>query len=329
MGTRNEMVQLVTGLLFACAQARAATPTALHPALPTGDTFVHDPSTVLRHGDRYFLFSTGVGIQTLSSPDLLVWTKGKPVFDSPPAWTTNAVAGFRGHFWAPDVIRLNGQYHLYYSVSTFGKQVSAIGLATNPTLDAASPDYRWTDRGPVIQSAAGGPFNAIDPAMMVDADGQLWMTFGSFWQGIHLVQLDAETGLRRAADSPIHRLAWKESIEAPCLLRRGDFYYLFVNWGLCCRGTNSTYEIRVGRSARVTGPYVDRDGKDMVDGGGSPFLATAGRLIGPGHIGILSARATELFTYHYYDPQARGRSRLAVGKLTWAADGWPVAVTVD
>ena len=318
----------VAGLLSGVEVAGYCAETKVEPMPLEGQTFLHDPSTVLRENGRYYLFATGRGIVTKSSQDLIHWTNGPPVFSAPPAWTTNAVPGYRGHTWAPDVIHLNGRYHLYYSVSTFGKQVSAIGLATSPALDPASPDYRWTDHGPVIQSTNGSPFNAIDPSVILDGDGKLWMAFGSFWKGLYLVELDSKTGLRPGTNSPVLRLAWTEMIEAPCLTRHGDFHYLFVNWGRCCRGTNSTYEVRVGRSKTITGPYLDRDGINLVDGGGTPFLETTGRFIGPGHIGILGERGTNWFSYHYYDAESNGRSRLAFGQLRWTEDGWPVATRV-
>ena len=290
-----------------------------------GETFVHDPSTILKEHDRYFLFGTGRGILSKSSPDLIHWTNGPSIFTNPPAWTTNAVPGYRGHTWAPDVIHLGRHYLVYYSVSTFGKQVSAIGLVTSPTLDPTSPDYVWTDRGEVLRSTNSSPFNAIDPSVYRDRDDRLWIAFGSFWKGIHLVELSPKTGLRLAPDSPVHRLAWNDAIEAACLTQHGDFHYLFVNWGRCCRGTNSTYEVRVGRSQAITGPYLDREERNLVDGGGSLFLETAGRFIGPGHIGLLDEGGTNWFSYHYYDVDTNGRSRLAIGRLEWTADGWPVA----
>ena len=132
---------------------------------PTGPTHwrstVHDPSTIVRSGGEYWLFSTGQGIRSWRSRDLTQWEEGPRVFESPPAWTTNAVPGFRGHIWAPDIIRSGERWLLYYSVSTWGKNTSAIGLATNPTLDPADPRYAWVDEGPVIQSVAGDDFNAI------------------------------------------------------------------------------------------------------------------------------------------------------------------------
>ncbi len=323
MKPRRNRSQILAAWAACIALATTAQAAQLEPTVLEGETAIHDPSTILQQDGHYYIFGTGPGIVTKFSPDLLHWTHGAPVFNPPPVWTTNAVPGYRGHAWAPDVIRLGGVYHLYYSVSTFGKQVSAIGLTTNPTLDPASPDFQWTDRGPVIQSTHGLPFNAIDPAVALDRDGKLWLAWGSFWKGIFITELDPKTGLRLAADSPIHRLAWNESIEAAALQRHGDDYFLFVNWGRCCRGTNSTYEVRVGRSRSITGPYLDRDGADLVEGGGTPFLESSGRFIGPGHMAFFQRENADWFSYHYYDAERRGRSQLALAPLYWTKDAWP------
>jgi len=316
------------GLMFAgllLAPVLSLADTKIEPLALAGQTATHDPATIFKENGRYYMFGTGRGLRTAVSSNLVDWVEGPPVFPAPLPWTTNAVPGFRGHTWAPDLIRVNGLWHLYYSVSTFGKQVSAIGLVTSPTLDWMSPDYRWTDRGPVIHSRVGDPFNVIDPSLFQDRDGKLWMAYGSFWKGIHLIELDPKTGLRRDTNSAPTRLAWNEMIEAVCLTRHADYYYAFVNWGQCCRGTNSTYEVWVGRSKAVTGPYVDREGKDLVDRGGTMFLESAGRYIGPGHIGVFTEGGTNWFSYHYYDGENRGRSKLALGQLEWTSDGWPVA----
>ena len=297
------------------------------PLALEGQTFIHDPSTIIKDGTNYYVFGTGPGIRTKSSPDLIHWESGEHVYRTPPAWATKAVPEFHGGAWAPDVIRVNGEIFLYYAVSSWGKQLSAIGLATNATLDAAATNFLWTDCGPVIGSTNGMDFNTIDPSVMLDADGKLWMAFGSYWEGIYLIELNPQTGLRVATNSPIYHLAWNRSIEASCITRHDNFYYLFVNWGQCCKGTNSTYEVRVGRSDKITGPYRDRDGNDLVTGGGSPFLASSGRFIGPGHIGIVNDGAINgptRFSYHYYDADTQGRSRLAVGYIDWSS-GWPVA----
>jgi len=295
------------------------------PLALSGQTFIHDPSTIVRDGARFYIFGTGIGIRTKSSPDLREWIPGNAVFDVPPAWTTNAVPGFNGYFWAPDIVRVNGKIFLYYSASTWGKKTSAIGLATNPTLDDTATNFLWRDTGEVIHSTGQSAFNTIDPSVMLDTDGKLWLAFGSYWQGIFLTELNPQTGLRYATNAPLYHLAWNHSIEAVCLTHHAKYYYLFVNWGECCKGTNSTYEVRVGRAKKITGPYRDRDGHALTDGGGSPFLRSHGPYIGPGHIGILREGDTTWFSYHYYDAQTRGRSRLALGKIDWSS-GWPVPV---
>jgi arabinan endo-1,5-alpha-L-arabinosidase len=285
----------------------------------------HDPSTIVKCKDEYWIFYTGRDVRSYRSKDLVQWEAGPVVFSNAPPWVAEAVPVNRGgrDFWAPDVIYVGDRYLLYYSASSFGKNTSAIGLATNPTLDPDDPSYRWTDQGMVIQSSPRDDFNTIDPALFQDADGSLWMPFGSFWGGIKMIRLDPKTGKRIAPDSPVHALAHYDSIEAPFLYRHDNNYFLFVNWGFCCRGTNSTYEIRVGRSDKVTGPYRDREGKDLLAGGGTPVLGTEDVFIGPGHAGILNENGKYWFGFHFYNAAQRGSSTYAIRPLRWSADGWP------
>jgi len=285
---------------------------------------VHDPSTIVKCGDEFWVFYTGRGVPSYRSRDLLAWEPGPPVFFKAPPWTKRVVPEQHGsYFWAPDVIDEGNRYLLYYVVSIFGKRTSAIGLATNTTLNPADPKFHWGDCGPVIQSGETNDFNAIDPAVCRDFNGKLWLAFGSFWSGIKLIELNPQTGERVAPDSPIYSLAHNDSIEAAYIYPHEKWYYLFVNWGLCCRGTNSTYEIRVGRAHTITGPYLDADGTDMMDDGGSPFLAASGAFIGPGHAGIVSKDRADWFSCHFYDGTRGGLSTLAVLPLQWQTNGWP------
>lgn len=292
---------------------------------------IHDPSTIIKCKDRYYVFGTAYGISSKSSADKVFWASGPDVFGTPPAWTTNTVPAFTGTFWAPDINYFNGQYRLYYSISSWGKQVSAIGLATTPTLDPSDPAYHWTDQGMVIQSTNGSPYNTIDPCVTLDASGNPWLTFGSYWTGIYIVQLDPATGLRVSPDSPAYRLAYNGSIEASCVFRHGGYYYLFANWGSCCAGVNSTYNIRVGRSTSITGPYLDRNGVDMVANGGTLFMQGSGKFAGPGHAGILFENGVPWLSYHYYDAgdwsggyNAYGVAKFDLQPLSFTADQWPV-----
>jgi arabinan endo-1,5-alpha-L-arabinosidase len=320
---RGWATPILLGILLGSNQFLHATPSALR-----GNLGIHDPSAVLPCNGRYYVFFTGQGIGSKSSSDLKYWRAGPSVFSSPPAWTTSAVPGFTGNFWAPDVTYFNGVYHLYYAVSTFGSQVSAIGLATNPTLDPADPSYHWTDQGPVMESSNGSPYNCIDPSVTFDASSNLWMSFGSFWNGIYMVQLDPSTGLINASNpGRIHEAfnnASGDPIEASYLYHHGNYYYLFVNWGTCCAGVNSTYNIRLGRSTNISGPYLDHTGVNMVSGGGTLFLKTTGKFIGPGQMGILEGNGVEYFGYHYYDGNNNGASTYDVEPLSWTADDWPV-----
>lgn len=292
---------------------------------------VHDPSTIVRDKDEYWLFFTGRGTPSYRSKDLLTWTNGPLTFTNTIPWVREAVPNNRSglDFWAPDAIKVGSRFLLYYSVSTFGKNTSAIGLASNKTLDPDSSDYAWKDEGIVVQSVSTNNFNTIDPSVTLDKDGGLWLSFGSFWSGIKLIQLDPATGKRIKPDSPMYSLAKNESIEAPFIYFHDGYYYLIVNWGRCCRGANSTYNMRIGRSQKITGPYQDKDGKDMAEGGGSLLLDSDGPFIGPGHAGILKEGDRFWMSMHYYDATQRGMSTLAIRPLGWEKDGWPIVKEND
>lgn len=289
---------------------------------------VHDPC-VIRQGETYYLFSTGRGVPIRKSGDLIHWTEAGRVFpEGLPEWAGREVPGARS-LWAPDISYFEGEYHLYYSVSTFGSQRSCIGLATNKTLDVTSKDYRWLDRGKVIDSRPGrDDFNAIDPNVVLDDRGTPWLSFGSFWGGIKMVRLDPRTGLPSAQAGEVRHLASRpppDAIEAPFIVRRGDFYYLFVSFDYCCRGARSDYHIVVGRSKEVVGPYADREGRPMARGGGTPVLAGRGNVRGPGHNAVLLRPGGDLLVHHYYDADEGGLVKLQVRTLGWSEDGWPIA----
>ncbi|MBD3675575.1 MAG: arabinan endo-1,5-alpha-L-arabinosidase [Planctomycetaceae bacterium] len=287
---------------------------------------VHDPSSVYKEQGQYWVFYTGRGVSSASSENLVDWTPGPSIFQESPDWVAEAVPGNRGHFWAPDLIRLGDRYGVYYSVSTFGKNRSAIALATSPSLNPQNSETEWTDRGIVIQTDEADDYNAIDPSVLRTSAGELWMAFGSFWSGIKLIRLDPETGLRHPECQTVHSVAWKEQIEAPTLIEKDGFFYLFVNWGWCCRGTDSTYNIRVGRSRKITGPYLDQRGQELLRGGGTLVLETEGNMIGPGHPVFIERDQKWKMLFHYYDAQHRGVPRLGIRNLTWTCDGWPEIV---
>ena len=289
---------------------------------------VHDAS-IIKEGGTFYVFSTRAGIAIRCSEDLVHWRLCGDVFAHLPEWAVKDVPGLRG-LWAPDISYFNGQYHLYYSVSTFGSNRSSIGLATNQTLDSASDKYRWVDRGKVISSNTSDDWNAIDPNVVFDEQDQPWLAFGSFWGGIKLRKLERVTGQLSSQDQTLYSLASRPrsselpgAIEAPDIIRKNNYYYLFVSFDFCCRGKDSTYNIRVGRARRVTGPYIDRSGKNMMEGGGTLVIAGAGRWVGPGHCSILQEKDGDRLIYHAYDTEWRGVSTLRISLIRWDAAGWP------
>jgi arabinan endo-1,5-alpha-L-arabinosidase len=197
---------------------------------------------------------------------------------------------------------------------------------TNQTLDPASDKYRWVDQGNVIGSEPKDDWNAIDPDVVLDEGGQPWLAFGSFWSGIKLRKLDGTTGKLFSQDQTLYSLARRPApgaIEAPNIIRKNDYYYLFVSFDFCCRGKDSTYNIRVGRSRHLTGPYIDRSGKSMMEGGGTLVVAGSGRWAGPGHSAVLQEKDVDRLIYHAYDTEWRGASTLQIATIRWDSEGWP------
>ncbi len=289
------------------------------PTLPR----LHDPSTVVEEKGVTWCFSTGNGVSVLKRDDS-GWKHAGEMFrrHELPGWHREKVPENRGHLWAPDVIRAGGKWWVFYSVSSFGKNRSAIGLASRSELGPGTAEEPWKDEGVVITSQREDRYNAIDPALIADA-GRLWMSFGSFWDGIMMVELDPSTGMLKDPEVEPLRLAAAPEIEAPFIHKEDGWYHLFVNWGKCCRGVESTYEIRVGRSREITGPYLDKDGTPLTAGGGTLLLGTRGRFIGPGHASIYHRSGKPWLMHHYYDREDQGRSKLRGLPLKWV-NGWPV-----
>ena len=296
----------------------------------TGDTRIHDPS-VIEIGGHFVAVGTGQqgpthgAIRVKVSRDGLEWTEAGLIGGGPPAWA-QAALGFRPlNVWAPSISRRGSTVFLYYCLSSFGHNASAIGLMTNAAFDPLKPGEGWRDQGLVLKSRQGDDFNAIDPFRIDSPDGRAYLAFGSFWSGIKLSELNPETGKLLRADAPRVGLASRNggAIEAASILEHDGKFYLFVSFDQCCKGVASTYNIRVGRADRIEGPYRDKAGKAMLEGGGSLLMATAGRFIGPGGQEAVRTSKGDSLAYHYYDGDAAGASKLQVSPILWSADGWP------
>ena len=297
---------------------------------------VHDP-VMIKQGDTYYLFSTGMGISVFSSKDMKTWNKENSVFDKGPQWAIDAIQGFKGHIWAPDISFHDGVYYLYYSVSAFGKNTSCIGLTTNTTLNPKDPNYKWTDHGKVIQSVPGRDlWNAIDPNLAYDANGQPWLVFGSFWSGMKLVKMN--TNLKEVAEpQEWHTVSKRErsfktddydpgegSVEAPFIFKKNGFYYLFVSFDACCRGVKSTYKVMIGRAAKIQGPYVDKTGTRLDKGGGTLVITGNEAWPGVGHNSAYTFDGKDYFVTHAYDASDEGKPKLIIREMSWDKDNWPV-----
>jgi arabinan endo-1,5-alpha-L-arabinosidase len=295
-----------------------------------GDTRIHDPSVIEIDG-RFVAVGTGEqgpthgAIRLKTSSDAVNWTDAGPIGVGPPAWA-QAVLGFKPlNVWAPSISHRGSTTFLYTCLSSFGHNASAIGLMTNTAFDPLKPGDGWQDQGLVLMSREGEDFNAIDPFRVDLSDGRAWLAFGSFWSGIKLSELNPETGKLIRPDSPRIALASRNggAVEAASILERGGKFFLFVSFDQCCKGVASTYSIRVGRAERIEGPYRDREGKAMLEGGGSVVMSTSGRFIGPGGQEAVKTSAGDKLAYHYYDGDDAGAAKLQVSPILWTADGWP------
>ncbi|MCH7398283.1 arabinan endo-1,5-alpha-L-arabinosidase [Belliella sp. DSM 107340] len=298
---------------------------------------VHDP-VMIKEGDTFFLFSTGRGIAVWSSPDMKKWKREEAVFPQPPTWATDVAADFKNHIWAPDITFHEGEYFLYYSVSSFAKNTSAIGLVKNKTLNPDSPDFKWEDQGIVIQSVPGRDlWNAIDPNLVFDEEGTPWLNYGSFWNGMKLVRLGDDLKTVQNGPDDWYTISKRErsfelddrnpgdgAVEAPFIFKKDGYYYLFVSFDYCCRGVNSTYKMVVGRSKEVQGPYFDRDGVSMFEGGGTLVLGGDKDWHGVGHNSAYEFGGTEYLIFHGYDAKDNGRSKLLIREMNWDSEGWPI-----
>jgi len=282
----------------------------------TGSLGCHDPSAIAADG-TYYAFCTGLGAET--STNMTAWKTATKPFGAP-AWLTSTISGV-GDLWAPDISQFAGKFHLYYAGSTFGSNKSCIGHATRDSLATGS----WTDDGAATICSnvnSTDNWNAIDPNLLIDADGSLWLTLGSFWSGIKVIALDSSgkrvgTTVTSIASRPNNGGA----LEAPFMVRRCGYYYLFTSWDTCCKGADSTYNIRVVRGASVSGPFADQAGTAALQGGGTLIAQGDSSFAGPG----MFAGNKAYLVYHAY-AKPGGAITLRIAELVWDASGWPVPV---
>lgn len=302
---------------------------------------IHDPFIFL-DGQVSYLFGTGDGVSVYRSEDLVEWTAGGRrgrVYESAPIWAQKVVSrrppGGKGgpDQWSPSVYFFNGKFHLYTCVGVFGTNDMAIGLSTNTTLDAADPAYKWVDHGVVIESRPQvDDFAAMTAHVVEEPKGTWWLLYGGNFSGVKLVRLDPATGKPVPGGKPTSLASRPRGgafqvgpvVEGPFLFHRDAYWYLFVSFDNCCKGVESTYNIRVGRSRRITGPYEDRAGQPLIEGGGTTLLRSYDNVKGPGSNQVITVGGNEYFVHHYYDADRNGSPRLGIRQILWADDGWPL-----
>lgn len=285
--------------------------TALHNAsAQVGQPYIHDPSTIAECDGKYYTFGTGSG--GLISAD---------------GWTWKGGAVRPGGGAAPDVMKIGDRYLVVYGATgggLGGGHNGRILTMWNKTLDPQAPDFKYSDPIEVAASDGLEDNDAIDPGLLLDpTTGRLWVSYGTYFGNIRIIELDPNTGERikgnKEQDIAI-------DCEATDLIYRNGWYYLLGTHGTCCDGVNSTYNIVVGRSRSVTGPYMDNVGRDMLQGGGKMVIAAGDRVVGPGHFGrTIIDEGVEVMSCHYEaDFNQSGRSVLGLRPLLWKND-WPVA----
>lgn len=275
-----------------------------------GQPYIHDPSTIAECDGKYYTFGTGGG--GLISED---------------GWSWKGGAERPGGGAAPDVLKIGDRYLVIYGATgggLGGGHNGRILTMWNKTLDPKSPDFKFTEAIEVCSSDGMEDNDAIDPGLLLDpTTGRLWVSYGTYFGNIRLIELDPKTGERVQGNKELDIAI---DCEASDLLYRDGWYYLLGTHGTCCDGVNSTYNIVVGRSKSITGPYLDNVGRDMFHGGGKMVIAASNRLAGPGHFGrTVIDEGVEIMSCHYEaDFDQGGRSVLGIRPLLWR-NGWPVA----
>lgn len=275
-----------------------------------GNPFIHDPSTIVECDGKYYTYGTGGG--GLISED---------------GWTWNSGAIRPGGGAAPDAMFLDGRYLVAYSATgggLGGGHAGRILTMWNKTMDPSSPDFEYSEAIEVASSEVDEDCDAIDAGLFLDpTTGRLWCCYGTYFGFIRVVELDRATGARKAGNKAVNIAI---DCEATDIIYHNGWYYLLGTHGTCCDGANSTYNIVVGRSKSVTGPYLDNMGRDMLKGGGKMVLAAHNRVTGPGHFGrYIVDEGCEIMSCHFEaDFDQGGRSVLGIRPLLWKND-WPVA----
>ncbi len=279
---------------------------------------------ILYYNGVYYNYNMTGSIALKTSSDLITWTRhsDKYALSARPSWLSSVSGGTS--IWAPGAYQIGDKYYLYYCTSDSGSQNSGIGVAV--TSDPSKND--WKDLGLVIRSKTGDQYNCIDPNVFIDTDGTPYLIWGSYWNGIYMRKIDPNTGMLDENNTTMYHLAkGNGDMEAPYLIKHGDYYYLFTARGGLSKGT---YYWAVGRSKTLTGPYVDKRGVELLQGGGLRLTEWKDGIAGAAHAQYFTApdgtayMVSESWEYRAEKKEDQPQPRLHISKIVWSEDGWPV-----
>ncbi|KAL9074041.1 MAG: hypothetical protein Q9157_004531 [Trypethelium eluteriae] len=350
----------LTALLIVFVTAIVVVITRVQTTPPASNLLVHDPAAIYSNGHFYAFGGADIGPgvpyykshgSSMNGP----WNMVGQVLPNG-SKTHEANEQFKKP-WAPAVVEKNGTYYVFYATTIPSTRKSTIGVAASVNLDA--PDT-WIDYGAIIYTGEGPnsdqyPFNvtnAIDASVLIDPkSGTPILQYGSYWDGIFQLPLSSDlrslkdptppfsnshivyNGATAIKNGSFHLGA--HPIEGSALAYHAPYYYVYYAHGACCglaKVVNTippadVYQIRIGRSETLTGPFVDKNGTDLLQGGGTTFLASHGNVFAPGGPGVLTAPdGSDIFYYHYMDRNGDLQDKHALlgwNTLVYGDDGWP------
>jgi len=278
-----------------------------------------DPTIIKAHDNNFYLYATENirNVPIYKSKNLTDWNFVGTAFTD----STRPSFEPKGRVWAPDINYINGKYVMYYSMSVWGGEwTCGIGVAV-----ADRPEGPFTDKGMMFRSNEIDVKNSIDPFYIDDA-GKKYIFWGSF-RGIYVIELDND-GFSIKSGAQKKQIAGT-AFEGTYIYKKGSYYYFFASIGTCCEGINSTYKTVVGRSKSLMGPYLDKDGNEMMENGYTTVINSNSRFVGNGHNSeiIKDKKGKYWFFYHAVDKNNPKGRVLILDQIKWDNKGWPFLET--
>lgn len=282
---------------------------------PVINVSLPDPTVIKANNGFFYLYATENirNVPVYRSSNLIDWEFTGTAFTD----ETRPTFESKGSIWAPDINYIEGKYILYYSMSEWGgEHTCGIGVAT-----ADEPEGPFTDLGKMFRSNEIDVQNSIDP-FYIEENGRKYLFWGSF-HGIYMIELSHD-GLTTKIGAEKVKVAGN-AFEGTYIYKKENYYYLFASIGRCCEGKNSTYELVVGRSQSLKGPYLDKNGKDMNDNAYEVVISHNKRFVGNGHCSeiVQDNEGQDWIFYHGVDTTDPNGRKLLLDRIQWDNEKWP------